>query len=240
MKRMHRKAQAASAGFIVMLAAVLAGLIPASAQNNNPPPAQIGDQGADQAPPPGPQQSGGQAAPQVQAQNTTPAQSGEVPSDTYSVEETTDAAKKFFGSASEGIAKTIEKAFSDNGRPNAYIVGNEGSGALFFGLRYGEGTLNYKNGGSMKVYWQGPSVGWDFGGNASKVFTLVYNLHWTRDLFQRFPGVDGSLYLVAGVGLNYQRAANITLAPIRTGVGLRAGANVGYLSYTEKSHWFPF
>ena len=92
----------------------------------------------------------------------------------------------------------------------------------------------------MKVYWQGPSVGWDFGGNASKVFTLVYNLHWTRDLFQRFPGVDGSLYIVAGVGLNYQRANGITLAPIRTGVGLRAGANVGYLSYTEKKTWVPF
>jgi hypothetical protein len=239
MKRMHRKAQAASAGFALMLAVVLAGLSQADAQNSNPPPAQIGEQTADQ---PAPNPPPAQPAAETPAQSTpaAPAQPGQVPSDTYSLDETTDAAKKFFGSASEGIAKTIEKAFADNGRPNAYIIGNEGSGALFFGLRYGEGTLYYKNGGSMKVYWQGPSVGWDFGGNASKVFTLVYNLHWTRDLFQRFPGVDGSLYLVAGVGLNYQRAADITLAPIRTGVGLRAGANVGYLSYTEKSHWFPF
>lgn len=238
MTRMHRKAHIASVGFTMMLAVVLAALPEAGAQGTNPPPAQIGEQTADQ-PAPNPPPAGAQPAPQTQAQPAA-AQPGQVPSDTYSMDETMDAAKKFFGGASEGIAKTIEKAFADNGRPNAYIVGNEGSGALFFGLRYGEGTLYYKNGGSMKVYWQGPSVGWDFGGNASKVFTLVYNLRWTRDLFQRFPGVDGSLYLVAGVGLNYQRAADITLAPIRTGVGLRAGANVGYLSYTEKSHWFPF
>jgi hypothetical protein len=191
---------------------------------------------------------GAGAQDQTQTTNPSPAQSapqgspqnGQVGPQTYTMQETLDAAKKFFGGTSEGLAKAIEKAFKDLGQPNAYIVGNEGSGAVVVGLRYGEGTLYYKGGGSMKVYWQGPSVGWDFGGNASKVFTLVYNLHWTRDLFQRFPGVDGSLYLVAGVGLNYQRADGITLAPIRTGVGLRAGANVGYLSYTEKPTWVPF
>lgn len=179
-------------------------------------------------------------APASSAPQQGSASNGQVGPQTYTMEETLDAAKKFFGGTSEGLAKAIEKAFKDLGQPNAYIVGNEGSGAVVVGLRYGEGTLYYKGGGSMKVYWQGPSVGWDFGGNASKVFTLVYNLHWTRDLFQRFPGVDGSLYLVAGVGLNYQRADGITLAPIRTGVGLRAGANVGYLSYTEKPTWVPF
>jgi hypothetical protein len=165
---------------------------------------------------------------------------GNVGPETYSKDETLAAAEKFFGGTSEGLAKAIEKAFGDNGRPNAYIAGNEGSGAFVVGLRYGKGDLYYKGGGATKVYWQGPSVGFDFGGNASKVFTLVYNLHWTRDMFQRFPGVDGSLYIVAGVGLNYQRAGDITLAPIRTGVGLRAGANVGYLSYTQKSSWIPF
>lgn len=165
---------------------------------------------------------------------------GDVPQETYTQEETLEAASKFFGGTSAGLAKAIEKAFSDLGRPVAYIIGTEGSGAFVVGLRYGEGTLKYKNGGATKVFWQGPSVGFDFGGNASKVFTLVYNLHWTKDLYQRFPGVDGSLYVVAGVGLNYQRASDITLAPIRTGVGLRAGANVGYLSYTREKTINPF
>ncbi|MDR3414555.1 MAG: DUF1134 domain-containing protein [Nevskia sp.] len=229
MKNTHRKALAASVGAAVAIAAALAALPRAAAQDSgSPPPATIGEPPADTAAPPA------QAAP------VQPAKPGEVGPDTYSQEETLDAAKKFFGGTTEGLAKVIEKAFSENGRPSAYIVGSEGSGAVIVGLRYGEGTLYYKGGGSTKVYWQGPSVGWDFGGNASKVFTLVYNLRWTRDLFQRFPGVDGSLYFVAGVGLNYQRAGNITLAPIRTGVGLRAGANVGYLSYTQKQSWIPF
>ncbi len=162
------------------------------------------------------------------------------PQDSYTQEETLRAAQHFFGGTSAGLAKAIEKTFSENGKPVAYIIGNEGSGAVIVGLRYGEGILKYKNGGSTKVYWQGPSVGFDFGGNASKVFTLVYNLHWTKDIYQRFPGVDGSLYVVAGVGLNYQRANDITLAPIRTGVGLRAGANVGYLSYTRDKRVNPF
>lgn len=165
---------------------------------------------------------------------------GDVPAETYSKEETLAAAEKFFGGTTSGLAKAIEKAFSELGRPVGYIVGTEGSGAFIVGLRYGEGMLNYKGGGSTQVYWQGPSVGWDAGGNASKVFTLVYNLRWTKDLYQRFPGVDGSLYLVAGVGLNYQRANDITLAPIRTGVGLRAGASIGYLSYTREKRINPF
>lgn len=165
---------------------------------------------------------------------------GDVPQETFTQEETVAAAEKFFGGTSSGLAKAIEKAFSELGRPVGYIIGNEGSGAFVVGLRYGEGNLVYKGGGSTKVFWQGPSVGWDIGGNASKVFTLVYDLHWTKDLYQRFPGVDGSLYIVAGVGLNYQRASGITLAPIRTGVGLRAGANVGYLSYTREKTLNPF
>jgi len=165
---------------------------------------------------------------------------GDVPQETFSQEETVAAAEKFFGGTTSGLAKAIEKAFSELGRPVGYIIGSEGSGAFVVGLRYGEGNLVYKGGGSTKVYWQGPSVGWDIGGNASKVFTLVYNLRWTKDLYQRFPGVDGSLYVVAGIGLNYQRAGDITLAPIRTGVGLRAGANIGYLAYTREKRLNPF
>ena len=234
MNQKYRKALVASAGLAVAFAAMLATLPQANAQGSaNPPTSQIGEQ-------PGDQPASQPAQPNNAPANQPVPQNGEIGPQTYTQDETMDAAKNFFGGTTEGLAKAIEKVFSENGRPNAYIVGNEGSGAFILGLRYREGTRYYKGGGSMKVYWQGPSVGFDFGGNASKVFTLVYNLHWTRDLFQRFPGVDGSLYVVAGVGLNYQRANNITLAPIRTGVGLRAGANVGYLSYSEKSTWIPF
>jgi Uncharacterized protein conserved in bacteria len=158
----------------------------------------------------------------------------------YSQDETLKHAEDFFGGTSKGLAQTIAKAFNDNGQPDAYVTGNEGAGAFIVGLRYGAGTLHYKGGGSMPIYWEGPSIGWDFGGNASKTFMLIYNLHWTNDLFQRFPGVDGSLYLVAGVGINYLRADGITIAPIRTGVGLRAGASVGYMSFSHKRDWNPF
>ncbi|HEY1076286.1 MAG TPA: EipA family protein [Fontimonas sp.] len=159
---------------------------------------------------------------------------------TYSSEEVGRAASAFFGETSEALAKAIERTMSDHGRPTAYIYGNEGGGALVVGLRYGQGTLQYKGGGSMPIYWQGPSVGWDFGGNASKVFTLVYNLEETDQLFQRFPAVEGSLYVVAGFGVNYQRSGDVTLAPIRSGVGLRAGANLGYIHYTRKMSVIPF
>jgi hypothetical protein len=174
------------------------------------------------------------------AEQAPPAPEGDVGPQTFTKDETLQAANDFFGGATQGLAKAIEKAFGELGRPNAYIQGNEGSGAVIVGLRYGTGVLYYKGGGAMRVFWQGPSVGFDFGGNASKVFTLVYNLHWTRDLFQRFPGVDGSLYVVAGVGINYQRSNGITLAPIRTGVGLRAGASVGYTLYERERTINPF
>ncbi len=159
--------------------------------------------------------------------------------ETYSADEVARAASQFFGETSEGIAKAIERTFSDFGRPSAYIFGQEGGGAAVIGLRYGAGTLKYKGGGSLKVYWQGPSIGWDFGGSASKVFTLVYNLRDTYELFQRFPAVDGSLYVVAGASVNYQRSGDIVLAPIRTGVGLRAGASLGYIHYTRERSLLP-
>jgi hypothetical protein len=163
-----------------------------------------------------------------------------IPNETYSSEELIKNANDFFGGASQGMAQAIEHAFKDYGQPNAYIVGQEGSGAAVVGLRYGKGTLRYKGGGELPVYWQGPSIGWDFGGNASKVFTLVYNLRSTYELFQRYPAVDGSLYVVAGVSVNYQRSGNITIAPIRSGVGLRAGASVGYVNYTRRGTPIPF
>lgn len=160
--------------------------------------------------------------------------------DTYTMEEITAKAEGFFGDTTEGLAKAIEKVFNDHGQPNAFILGEEVSGAIGVGLRYGNGMLNRKTTGERKVYWQGPSIGWDLGGNASKVFTLIYNLRSEDELFQRYPGVEGTLYVVAGVGLNYQQSGDVILAPIRTGVGLRAGASIGYLHYNREHSWLPF
>ena len=160
--------------------------------------------------------------------------------ETYSSEEILVIAREFFGGASEGLAAIVEKAFSEFGRPEGFIAGEELSGAFVLGLRYGQGSFRRKNNQTKPVYWRGPSVGWDFGGNAAKVFTLVYNIQSEEQLFQRFPGVDGSFYFVAGFGMNYQQRDPIILAPIRTGVGLRAGANLGYLHYSQQQGWFPF
>jgi hypothetical protein len=153
--------------------------------------------------------------------------------DTYDQDSVIHDATEFFGKSTEGVAKVIEKAFKENGRPNAYIKGEEAAGAIGIGLRYGNGTLKMKDGSSEKVYWQGPSIGFDLGANASKVFVLVYHLPKADSIFQRFPGVDGSLYYVAGAGINYQRWDGITLAPVRLGVGWRAGASIGYMHYTR-------
>lgn len=158
----------------------------------------------------------------------------------FSQEEVLDKANAFFGETTEGLAKAIEKVFEDQGEPNAIVTGEEMSAAIVVGARYGRGELQMASGESRPVFWQGPSVGFDMGANASKVFTLVYKLDDVESLFQRFPGVEGSLYVVAGVGVNYQRSGDITLAPIRTGVGLRGGANVGYVHYTKEKSWNPF
>lgn len=167
--------------------------------------------------------------------------SDETLEETYSKNEILEAARGFFGATTEGLAEAVEKVFEDQGRPNAYIIGEEASGAIAVGLRYGKGELHMKAApATRQVFWQGPSIGFDFGGNAARVFTLVYHLPSEDALFQRFPGVEGSFYLFAGVGVNYQRSGDIVLAPMRTGVGLRAGANVGYLHYTRESSWIPF
>ncbi|HZD25024.1 MAG TPA: DUF1134 domain-containing protein [Alphaproteobacteria bacterium] len=161
-------------------------------------------------------------------------------SETYTQNEIYSAASNFFGTTTKGLAEVIEKVFNEKGEPNAYITGEEAAGAIAVGLRYGNGTLHRKGAGGRKVYWQGPSIGFDLGANAAKVFTLVYHLGATDELFQRFPGVEGTLYIVAGLGVNYQQSGDVILAPIRTGVGLRAGANFGYLHYGRKHSWVPF
>ena len=164
---------------------------------------------------------------------------GAAEEETYDQTSILKEARMFFGEASEGLAKAIEKAFREQGRPVGYIKGEELSAAITVGLSYGKGDLILKHGETAKVFWQGPSIGYDLGFNASKVFTLVYNLPSKDAIYQRFPGVDGSLYLVAGVGMNYQRRHDIVLAPIRLGAGWRAGASVGYLNYTRDRTYNP-
>lgn len=159
---------------------------------------------------------------------------------TFDEESMLKAATDFFGSTAEGLARVIEKAFKEQGRPNAYIKGEEASAALTVGLRYGDGQVTMKSGASGPVFWAGPSIGFDAGANASKVFTLIYKLPNLAAIYQRFPGVDGSLYYIGGAGINYQRLKGITLAPIRLGVGLRAGASVGYLHYRREKSINPF
>ncbi len=159
---------------------------------------------------------------------------------TYTTEEILAAGHQFFGKASRSFGAAIEYVFQNQGEPTAYIVGEEGSGAFVGGLRYGEGTIYYKNGTSQHIYWQGPSVGWDFGGNGSRTMTLVYNSDSPEELFRRFGGVEGSAYFIGGVGVNFQKNDNIVLAPIRTGVGARLGANIGYLKYSGRPTWNPF
>jgi hypothetical protein len=162
------------------------------------------------------------------------------PDGAYTSNEILDAGRSFFGGASEGLAKVVEYSFQRNGRPNGYILGEEGSGAVVAGLRYGEGTLYTKGYPPQKVYWQGPSLGYDFGANGSKAFTLVYNLAYPSLIYDRFAGIDGSAYLVGGVGITFQQHGDVILAPIRAGLGLRLGANVGYLKYTPSPTWNPF
>jgi len=158
----------------------------------------------------------------------------------YSRDELVSAGHKFFGKTSGGFALAIESVFSKFGRPSAYIIGEEASGAFVAGLRYGEGTIHFKSGATHKVYWQGPSVGFDFGGNASRTMTLVYKLKQINSLYRSYAGVEGSAYLIGGFSVNLQERDGIVLAPIRTGVGARLGLNFGYLKYSRKPTWNPF
>lgn len=159
---------------------------------------------------------------------------------TFSESEVLEKAEGFFGETSKGLAKAIQKVFEDHGEPNAFITGEEASGAFVVGLRYGKGQLHHANGAMKPVFWQGPSVGFDVGGNAAKTFTLVYNLRTAEGIYQRFPGVEGTLYFIAGFGVNYLQSDGTIVAPIRTGVGWRQGANLGYLHFTRKQSWNPF
>lgn len=165
-----------------------------------------------------------------------PKAAGEV----YQKDDLIASAEGVFGKGASGLAGIIEKILKDQGEPNAYIAGREASGAIVVGLRYGSGVLTHKVEGQRDVYWTGPSVGFDLGGNAAKTFVLVYNLYDTQDLYRRFPAGEGSAYLVGGFTASYLRRGNIVLIPIRLGVGYRLGANIGYMSFSEKQRWLPF
>jgi hypothetical protein len=176
----------------------------------------------------------------AQVTNSSRATQREQPG-TFSGGELVDNGHRFFGSLSRGLALTIEEATRRWGEPNGYILGQEGSGAFMAGLRYGEGTLFTRNAGERKVFWQGPSLGFDVGGDGARTMILVYNLPKTSALFQRFGGVDGSAYLVAGFGMTALTSGDgVTLVPIRTGLGARLGVNLGYLKFTNESTWNPF
>ncbi|GAB4238068.1 MAG: hypothetical protein Kow0032_24310 [Methyloligellaceae bacterium] len=206
-----------------------------------PPQGRPGAQQPYPAPPPG------QPAPYPAPQAGTDPYQQEVPEvrddragDTYSNEEILSAGHRFFGRVSAGLAKVVEHAFKKAGRPNGYILGEEAGGAFVVGLRYGEGVLHTKNAGKHKVFWQGPSIGYDFGAEGSKTMTLVYNLQRIGDIYNTFGGIDGSAYFIGGVGVTFLKHEHVTLAPIRAGVGLRLGANVGYLKFTRRPTWNPF
>jgi hypothetical protein len=159
---------------------------------------------------------------------------------TFSAQEIKDAGHRFFGSISQGLAGAIEYTFQRAGRPNGYILGEEAGGAIIAGVRYGEGTLYTKDAGEYRLYWQGPSVGYDLGAEGSKTMVLVYNLRSPGEIYSAFAGLDGSAYLVGGVGVTFLADSHVILAPIRSGLGLRLGANIGYLKYTREPTWNPF
>ncbi|HEY0623871.1 DUF1134 domain-containing protein [Sphingomonas sp.] len=215
------------------------------AQTQSPPPAdqpmdEPVDPGADYAAPPA------DATPAQQPATTAaPAATGahlakpDAPT-TFDQVRIVAAAEGVFGKGASGLAALIEDILKDQGEPNAYIAGSEGSGAIVVGLRYGSGQMVHAVEGERKVFWTGPSVGFDIGGDANKVFVLVYNLYDSQELYKRFPAGEGRVYFVGGFSATYLRRGDVVLIPVRLGVGWRVGANVGYMKFSEKSRWFPF
>jgi hypothetical protein len=171
---------------------------------------------------------------------TAKAQAAAGSSSQYTMSEIVDAGHSFFGSTSGGLAKVVETAFERYGLPNGYILGQEGSGAFIAGLTYGEGQLNTKNAGEHPLFWQGPSLGIDYGGQGTRVMMLVYDLPSVQSVYARYGGVSGQAFVVAGVGMTLLKNDNVLIVPIRTGVGARLGVNIGYLKLTDAPTWNPF
>jgi len=160
--------------------------------------------------------------------------------DSFNSNELVESGHQFFGSASRGIALALQEAIRRWGEPNGYILGQEASGAFFGGLRYGEGKLFTRNAGDRRIFWQGPSLGFDVGGDGARTMMLVYNMPFTDALYKRFVGVDGSAYFIGGFGVTAVAADEMIVVPIRAGVGARLGVNVGYLKFTPEPTWNPF
>ncbi len=181
-------------------------------------------------------------APQTPPPVTTPPSSTATTAanETFERDDLIGAAEGVFGRGAEGLAGIIENILKDQGKPNAYIAGREAAGAFVVGLRYGSGVMNHKVEGQRTVYWTGPSVGFDVGGDATKVFVLVYNLYDSQELYRRFPAAEGRAYFVGGFSASYLRRGDIVMIPVRLGVGWRLGANVGYMRFSEKQRWLPF
>jgi len=169
-----------------------------------------------------------------------PATAPAAPGATVPSEDIFTAAEGLFGRGAEGLAGLLESILRDQGEPVAYISGQEASGAFVLGVRYGSGTMHHQIEGDRAVYWTGPSLGFDFGADANKVFVLVYNLHDGQDLFRRYPGAEGNAYFVGGFTAQYLRRGDVVLIPIRLGVGLRLGINAGYMRFSERNRWLPF
>ncbi len=205
---------------LVMLAAVTM-LAPAAAQDAVVPPPPV-------------------AAPPVAAEAPPAAETPPAPGTAYQEKDVLTAAEDVFGRGAEGLAEIVRKTFKDRGQPIGYIVGKEAGGAIIIGFRYGSGTLFHKTEGQRKVHWTGPSVGFDIGGDGSKIFALVYNLNDTEDLFRRYPAAEGKAYLVGGFTANYLQRDDVVIVPIKLGVGWRLGLNAGYMKFSKKGKWLPF
>jgi hypothetical protein len=196
-----------------------------------PAPLAADERGAPQDTPPPPQDQAATVPPPDVPPTTGP---------TYDKGDVLSAAEGVFGKGAKGLADIIEKILAKQGRPNAYIAGKEASGAFVIGARYGSGTLSHAVAGNQKIYWRGPSVGFDIGGDATKVFVLVYNLYDTEDAFKAYASGEGRLYFVGGFSATYLRHGNIVMIPVRLGVGWRAGVNAGYVKFRHKGTWVPF
>lgn len=235
---------------VALFVAVALGSVPAAAQMRqvDPDSAIDGDlMGGNTAPPvaaPVPQTYPADPVDDQQViANGTPLEAPIVPpesSTTYREDDLIGAAEGVFGKGAQGLAQMIEDLLRQQGEPNGYIVGREGSGALVVGLRYGSGTLHHKVEGERPVYWTGPSVGFDAGANAGNAFVLVYNLYDSQDLYHRFVAGEGQAYFVGGFHVSYLKRGDVVLIPVRMGAGLRLGANIGYMRFSEKQRWLPF
>ncbi|MCC2977405.1 DUF1134 domain-containing protein [Sphingomonas sp. PL-96] len=243
--------------FWLMLGSVAVAMAtPAAAQMRTVDPNEAIDGDLDTAP--APQQPQAAPAPEpdtsVAPQSDDPAQRAPAPAapapaapgatmasaNTYEREDLINAAEGVFGKGAEGLAGILENILKDQGKPNAYIAGREAAGAFVVGLRYGSGVMSHRVEGQRPVYWTGPSVGFDVGGDATKVFVLVYNLYDSQELYHRFPQAEGRAYFVGGFSASYLRRGDVVLIPVRLGVGWRLGANIGYMKFSEKAKWMPF